>query len=328
MTQVAAAAAARVAGALACDRPVFLFGYPRSGTTLLSVIFAAHPDISVPFSTTGLWFRAQADSGAEAVETACDRLIDDERIRLWRTPLDPADVRARLGGSRSFAQVVRAFHSAYADAHGKPQWGNIDIATIDEMHTVNRWFPRARFVQIVRDPRDVVLSNLSIPYNVGNALDIARAWRARVGTNLRMGAMLPDHRYAVLRYEDLLQAPEASLRRVCGRIGVAFDPAMLDFQDQARRQIPDSRAWLWPKLQGPLAAQNAGRWRREMGAHTCALVERETAGLMAELGYAPAAGRTSRAGLLALESWYQLTAGNRGRRLARRLGLARRGARS
>lgn len=318
----AAAPIGCAAGAQACDRPVFLFGYPRSGTTLLSVIFAGHPDLAVPFSTTGLWFRAHTELAGGDLGTACDRLIDDERIRLWGTPLDAHDVRSRLAPAGDFGQVVKAFHSAYADAHAKPLWGNIDIATIDEMHTVNRWFPNARFVQIVRDPRDVVLSNLSIPYNVGNALDIARAWRARVGTNLRMGAMLPEERYAVLRYEDLLAAPEASLRTVCSRIGLGFDMAMLEFQAQARRQVPASKAWLWPKLQDPLAKQNAGRWRSEMGAHTRALVERETAALMAELGYDAEPGRPSRAGLLALESWYQLTAGNRGRRLRRRLRLA------
>lgn len=325
--QAARPAAAPAHHAFADDRPVFLFGYPRSGTTLLSVIFAGHPELAVPFSTTGLWFRAQAEGHGD-LKAACDRLVTDERIQLWGTPIAASDVRARVPATGDFGHVVRAFHRAYAEAHGKPQWGNIDIQSIDEMHTVNRWFPNARFIQIVRDPRDVVLSNLSIPYRVGHALDIARAWKMRVGTNLRMGAMLPEDRYAVLRYEDLLSAPEDSLRRVCTRIGLGFDPAMLDFQAQARRQVPESKAWLWPKLQGPLATQNAGRWRAEMGAHTQALVEQETAEVMAELGYAPEPRRTTRAGLLALETWYQLNSGYRVRRLARKLGLSRRRARA
>ena len=37
--------------------PVFMFGYERSGTTLLSMMVGAHPQIAVPFNVTGIWYR-------------------------------------------------------------------------------------------------------------------------------------------------------------------------------------------------------------------------------------------------------------------------------
>ncbi len=138
------------------ESPLFLFGYDRSGTTLLSMVIGAHRDIAVPFSATGLWYR-YADRLEEFndLATAADRhrlvgaLLAEERIALWNVGLAEADIRydAETAG---YGDIVAAFHAAYARKQGKSRWGNIDISTLDELARVNRWFPDARFIHIVR----------------------------------------------------------------------------------------------------------------------------------------------------------------------------------
>ncbi|NNM01788.1 MAG: sulfotransferase, partial [Gammaproteobacteria bacterium] len=156
------------------ESPLFLFGYDRSGTTLLSMVIGAHRDIAVPFSATGLWYRyGDRLDDFNALATPADRdrlvaaLLAEERIALWNADLAAEDIRFDRE-SASYADIVAAFHAAYARKQGKPRWGNIDISTLDELPRVNAWFPKARFVHIVRDGRDIALSHQTMPYGAGN----------------------------------------------------------------------------------------------------------------------------------------------------------------
>ena len=119
--------------------PVFMFGFERSGTTLLSMMVGAHPQIAVPLSTTGLWYRyGNALSASKELETldSLGRVIDDilreERVRLWDAELDHASLveASRFG---EFGSVVAAFHAGYAARMGKPYWASMDISTLYHM---------------------------------------------------------------------------------------------------------------------------------------------------------------------------------------------------
>ena len=76
--------------------PTFLFGMERSGTTLLSMMIGAHPQVAVPLATTGMWIgfakRLDADFNGLATRGDIARLVDailaHERIALWDAALD------------------------------------------------------------------------------------------------------------------------------------------------------------------------------------------------------------------------------------------------
>lgn len=307
--------------------PIFLFGFERSGTTLLTMLFGAHPAVAVPFSTTGLWYRYYHDwEKARSQDLICllRTILKEERIRLWDFVPQLEDIADKVE-SVTPAAIVHAFHQSYADHYAKPLWGNSDINTLDYMHVANAMFPNARFVHIVRDVRDVVLSNSQMPYAVGNALDVARSWCLRVRTNLRMGAMIPKTRYTVVRYEDILRAPEATLRQACAQIQLGYDPRMLDYAEEVNNKVPENRKWLWPKLRGPIDQQNVERWRREMWAAEIQMIENQTKDLLLELGYPVLSEKRARISAIGLETWCTLSSGHRFQRLAeklhRRLGM-------
>ena len=129
---------------------IFTFGFERSGTTLLSMLLGAHPDLAVPFSPTGLWyryFRKLDDYGDLHSSADRDSLIKDilqeERIQIWDATLTLEDI-SRRASDCEYRTVVSAFHQVYADYHDKGFWALHDIATLYEMHIANQWFPDAR----------------------------------------------------------------------------------------------------------------------------------------------------------------------------------------
>lgn len=307
--------------------PIFMFGFERSGTTLLSMITGAHPELAVPLAVAGLWFSYSSklanynnlESDADVEKLVAD-LLQEERIKLWDEELSRDDIFANLT-SNSYGDVVGAFHRAYAQRKGKPCWGNLDIATLDHMEKANQWFPNARFIHIVRDGRDVSLSHETMPYGASNTLECAQKWRERLYANLKMGGMLGEERYFVLRYEDLVLDPENTLSKMCEFMGLSYSNDMLKYADMVDQKVPEDKKWLWPALDKPLQSSKCFGWKAKMDAKRRIVFEGEAGAMLDRLGYEVNASNVKSIMAHLYELWCFLGRGGRFRRLKRRLGL-------
>ena len=309
--------------------PLFMFGFERSGTTLLSMIVGAHPEIAVPLNVTGMWYRygrqleryQRLRTQGDLEQLVVD-LLEEERIQLWDVELHRDDVMGGLE-TGNFAAVVARFHELYAVAKGKPHWGNLDIATLDNMDLAHLWFPEARFIHIVRDGRDIALSHETMPYGVANTLEAAEKWRHRLTVSLKMGAILGTNRYLVVRYEDLILDTQNVLTKMCEFIGVPFSSEMLNYPEMVSKKVPEDRRWLWPALDQPPDKSKVNRWRREMSETKRIVFEGAAHDMLGELSYETYDQIPKRVSAYAFELWCFLGRGGRFRRIAKRLGLQR-----
>jgi len=305
-----------------------MFGFERSGTTLLSMIMGAHPQLAVPLTVTGLWFtycsrlnhynelKTVAD-----VENLVTDLLQDERIKLWDEKLSCKEVMAGVK-SNSYAAVVESFHKAYAAHKGKLYWGNLDIATLGSLEKVHKWFPDARFIHIVRDGRDVSLSHETMPYGSSNTLECAQKWRERLFTNLKMGEILGSERYFLLRYEDMVLEPQATLRKVCEFIGLSYSDDMLQYANMVDEKVPEDKRWLWPALSKPLQSSKCFQWKSKMDLKRRVVFEGEARAMLNQLGYETYTTQPKNLVAYIYELWCFLGRGGRFRRFKKRLGFA------
>jgi len=271
--------------------PFFIVGFQRSGTTLLRLMLDNHPELAVPLDTVGLWARYEsrlAEYGSLEEEVGCRRLITDllaeERIQLWETPLTVETVlahRRRAG----YAGIMEAFHLAYAAHRGKREWGDKDPGNMERIDQLNRWFPECRIIHIIRDGRDACLSQTKQDFGFDDLFECALAWREQVEWVRRIGAVLGPARYVEVRYEDLVAAPEAELRRLCAFLGVSWQPAMLEYHRDVRRSVPDSKRHIWPLLDKPPQQDNAGRWKRDLTRGQRIGFEKRAAAVLRATGY-------------------------------------------
>ncbi len=65
---------------------------------------------------------------------------------------------ARAGRLRRRGRAVRAFFEAYAGEQGKPRWGDKTPAYMLAIQRIGRTLPESRFIHLIRDGRDVALS--------------------------------------------------------------------------------------------------------------------------------------------------------------------------
>jgi len=224
------------------SRHVFIVGAPRSGTTLLQLLIAAHSGFAGCAGESGVFTRNNVFNSARRY---CG--LSEARVR---------EVLSRSSDIVSFFDCL-----AMEVTNGTHRFAEKTPQHVLVLRQLLRWFPESQFVNIVRDGRDCYCSaqtNPDVPQRTG-APRFARYWRRCIRARQRLG---PSERIIDVRYEDLAGDTEASLRRIMLTLGHEFESRQL----AVSARTADSRSALtsFSRLSAPVGSETVGRWRREM----------------------------------------------------------------
>jgi hypothetical protein len=286
----------------------FIVGVNRSGTTLLRLMLDSHPELTIPPETH---FVPEMIRLARRHNTTRKRLAraatahprwgdfgldEDELLHRFQEikPLTPAD-------------AIRAFYELYAEKEGKPRWGDKTPRYMRAMPRIERALPEARFIHLIRDGRDVALSQAerSLDGQAPPITEVAERWRRRIETARVHSADLDA--YLEVRYEDLVSDPGPVLTRICDFVELPYDPAMLAYHERAARRLGEMDRDLGTGENGPIrtggerlaghaktseppSTDRCGRWREEMSSGDEDEFERVAGPLLIDLGYETRAG--------------------------------------
>lgn len=278
----------------------FVIGVVRSGTTLLRLMLDSHPELAIPPETHFLPRVIRATRQGATPERVVWVITSHRRWGDFGLDADELLERLRAIAPLEAGPAIRAFYELYAEKQGKPRWGDKTPGYATRVRRIQRALPEARFIHLVRDGRDVVLSRARKSRRAVPIPLAARRWKRRI-LSTRRRAETVTH-YLELRYEDLVQDTERTLRRVCDYIDLPFDPAMLAYHERAGerlreidRELPPRRGR--PRLGArrrlaahemasePPAPERVGTWRSEMSDRDRAAFEAEAGDLLTELGY-------------------------------------------
>lgn len=237
---------------------MFLVGSMRSGSTLLRLMLDHHPEIAFDKEFD---FVVTLVSDAGEPPSMQSYLSWIKYVRAMDYTIDP---------SLSYQQLMDDFlQQRRAMSGGKKYVGATVHHHFDRLRFI---WPDARYIHLVRDPRDVARSVLQKGW-VGNIYQASRYWIQAEDCWDSLLAYLSSEQIIELRYEDLVTQTESELSRICKFIGVEFSPLMLDYQVDARQ---------YPAPDRTLAAQ----WKTKLSPRDVALVEHRTSGRMERRGYA------------------------------------------
>jgi hypothetical protein len=273
------------------DPPLFVLGVRRSGTTLLRVMLDRNSKLAVPDES---YFVPQL-AGRHRGPIAVDAFVDDLRrigtLREWGVDVDRVQPKLRDGMDPGAA--IATVYETYAADRGKERWGDKTPMYMQYLPLLERLFPDARYVHLIRDGRDAALSFLAMPEGIvtkswahpQSAADFASQWRTEVEAAQALGARVGPDRYRELRYETLVADPEHELQELCAFAALPYEAAMLDYA----RDVDISRKPHQQSLKKPLTA-GLRDWRRGMAPGDVADFEDIAGRLLATLGYELATG--------------------------------------
>ncbi len=224
--------------------PFFVLGAQRSGTTMLRLMLNQHPHLVVPHETKFIvdFYRRLADYGNLATKENRIRLLNDmaEYDRENRCGhLKQIDDLLALPLT-SYVEVVDAVMQRYVRVFGKRRWGDKTPSYTTDIEVLWQLFPGCQIIHLVRDGRDVALSQRGLSWGSENLPRLAADWRWKTLLCHKVGQVLGPEHFLEIRYEDLVQEPATVLGRVCAFLGESYTPELLNYPERAKTHMPDS----------------------------------------------------------------------------------------
>ncbi|MFW8602209.1 sulfotransferase family protein [Desulfobacterota bacterium M19] len=239
------------------DACVLLLGCDRSGTTLLQNLLNAHPEIMITYEQ-GLIYPFESvyrEQGAEAVVQ-----LARARGLLKGIGTFNEDSIRQCWGDQSFAHLMTELFRRQALRQGKRIWGDKRPDYTAQVLRLDQLFPNAFFVHIVRDPRAVAFSWAQTDWGPMTVYHAAEAWKKRVREARLALELLEPHRSISVRFEELVEEPNAVLMRICAAIGVRFEPRMLEPVSRGKSRLNDRLERLHPLRNQPIQKQIKDKW--------------------------------------------------------------------
>lgn len=234
------------------DRPVFIVGLPRTGTTLVDRILGAHPAVRPMGELSNFALLAK-----QMAKTPGPFVMDAATLEAT-SAVDPK-------------QLGRAYEASVAELAGDAVrfTDKMPLNVIWAGH-IHRALPDARIICLRRHPLDACLSNYRqlfatsfSYYNYAYELDdCARYYLNFDRLRAHWTKTLPPDRYTEIAYEDIVGDLEGEARRLIAHLGLDWDPTCLDFHSQTGSVATASSV----QVRQPLYSSSIGRWKRHAEA--------------------------------------------------------------
>lgn len=269
------------------ETPFFIVGHPRSGTTLLRFMLSSHSRLYIPEETGFLPFlklSPEKPLTRSEIQSLLERIANLNY--LWRDLPITADQIMAAHQPPTLPRVLDELYGCQAVSHHAVRWGDKTPLYVQYLPDIQKIFPQAQFIHMIRDGRDAALSALKKWGGNTIYMDIyylLKNWVRNVTTGREYGHRMQAGRYLEVRYEDLVTSPPTVLRQVCSFLNESFESSMLDHTAAAHQAGPGPMGHYEALL--PVFKDSRYRWKVEMSPFQRKLSAQVAGELLLELGY-------------------------------------------
>jgi hypothetical protein len=289
--------------------PLFIGGPDRCGKTTMRACLVSHPRISIPSVGSNMWSYFYGQFGDLAHDDNLERclaaLLRYKHVRVLEPDLERIR-REFPQGPRTYGRLFGLVHQHHAEREGRPRWGDQTGLIERYADVIFKEFPGARMIHMIRDPRDRYYASLELwPQGKGRAGAATARWLYSARLARRNLRRYPD-RYLIVRFEELVRRPEATLRMVCAFLDEEYVPAMLSMDGAKEYRQKRSHGRDIQPGDSPLSEAFIGLYRGAIPPRELAFMQRFAGREMARYGYQLENLRFSTADRLRLAADYPL----------------------
>ena len=266
--------------------PLFIVGMPRSGTKLLRDLINQHPQVKIPEIESHVipyFIKKFGDPPSFQNADNVNNFIEEFKktsfywnFKIKNITIDSEQLR-RVASSKSWPEIFEYILRFYAPSSTEQNfiWGDKTPGYINHITLLSEVFPGAKFIHIIRDPRDYCLS---VKKAWGKSIyRAAHRWNVTIH-NIRKEVEKLKDQYLEVRYEDLLTNPKSTLTKICGFIGCDFNSSMLRLAKPAEN-LGDAKG------STEIVTVNMNKYLKAFNSSQIARIEEITFPVLKELNY-------------------------------------------
>ncbi len=271
------------------QRSIFILASERSGTNLLRSLLSNHKQIEGPIAPHFLdVFWPILNNYRDLTHgNNMERLFHDmvalanHKYHNWDLQISFDELRNKYS-IENFMQLFDALYYEKAAQAGKGSYVCKGNHIFNYGHVIANGIPNAKFLYLVRDPRDHVASWKKKPLFIKTPYDAITKWakEQQACLSLRYAHNFEVHQ---VRYEDLIADPVASMRKVLEFVEQEDDPNCYSTDQEKNKEI----AWnkYWENLSKPIMKDNQGKYKKVLTPEEINMIEFQAGDLMNNLGY-------------------------------------------
>ena len=272
---------------------VFVFGVPRSGTTLLQTVLACHPDVATApetyffaFAVRSFLFQRSLPplrklGIAPRLSRDTARTIAEKISRRTERPVTIHDFALSADGSISPASLALEIFSQLRQG-SEPIFVEKTPAHVYFIPEIRQVLPQSVLIHIVRDPRDVFCSFNDMlsrqRKRPRSAFEFSRVWNVSVDA-------ARHHGVHTVRYEDLVTCTDDVMHSICERLGIDWNPSFTDARGRTTSVARTASEDWKDNCLTPVSPSSIGRYRNDLSPHQVSQIERLSGARMARFGY-------------------------------------------
>jgi hypothetical protein len=255
----------------------FIIGRPRSGTTMLRLLFEAHPHVTIPPESPFILslykkYGRITDWNDSMIEEYCDDVYKQRYFDKWLIPKD--ELLKHLmesAGENTYQNIAKKTCLAYKSVYDKQEIrliGDKNPGYSLYISRIHKIFPEAKIIHITRDYRDNYLSLINVNFEVPIVPLVIYRWKFALHEAWKLKKKHPGLMYSI-KYEDLAADPEKHFRELCRFMDIEYDPSVMSFHEK-KTEVEKAYTGsteigiIHKSLMNPISTQRMNLWKTQM----------------------------------------------------------------
>jgi hypothetical protein len=250
-------------------RPFFIIGSGRSGTTLLRTLLYRTDQIVIP-PESNEWFKKAllnfVINNNASWESLCLQTLsiysEKEDFKYWHTDLMTNIERLQMTdkNQRSFALIIDYIYTEYLNQHNSKAsfWGDKTPYMSFALDWINLVFPNAKYIHMLRDGRDVVLSMINSLDHFSTFESACHRWNWALNA-IQKFEKTNSHNVLTVKYEALVSSPENQMKTVLDFLAIACDNNILLQENKV--SVGDESLSHLGNSKKTITMDSIGRWK-------------------------------------------------------------------
>lgn len=272
------------------ENPIFIIGNPRSGTTLLQLLLTSNPEIFIPTECGFMihlydkykYFKFDKEIVLEFI----DDVVKCKKFELWKLNKNSLLQYCIARKPNNYKELSSCVYEYYGKINypNCTIWGDKNNYYLNYIKDINKIFPNARFIHIIRDGRDVACSYKDMyklkdikyaPNLPTNIEDIANEWKNNICTIRESFNYLNWNNVLEIRYEDLVKDKNNTLKEICNFLEINYTNSMLDFYKyNLEKELVPKEFDAWKSMnKSEINTSRLYRWKKELTKEEIKLFE-------------------------------------------------------